>query len=151
MNVLHTIWLEQPTTWVIFFGDHIIAKNGPVYWPVRSPYLLLLDFYLWGYTNNEAGVRDAFRSINRNTLGRVTRKVLSKFQGYITNSRRHFEYKFVCEVIYFSIYYALITYFLDSAFVGLFIKWNLKFLYQTHKYHPNSSRTSTNSPMRWVF
>jgi hypothetical protein len=36
-------WLDRQ------FPDHWIARHGPVEWPLRSPGLTPLDFYLWGH------------------------------------------------------------------------------------------------------
>lgn len=87
------------------FGERLISNSGPVRWPARSPDITPLDFYLWGHVKNEIyefdppenieileqRVRDVLSNINRNTLHRVTRKVLDKCQKCIDKNGRHFE------------------------------------------------------------
>ncbi|GFW33789.1 hypothetical protein TNCV_4052381 [Trichonephila clavipes] len=36
------------------FGDRLISRFGPVNWPPRSCDLTPLDYFLWGYVNDEA-------------------------------------------------------------------------------------------------
>lgn len=45
------------------FGDKVIATNGPVRWPPRSPDLTPLDFFLWGYIKNRL-----YNKRNRNVI-----------------------------------------------------------------------------------
>jgi hypothetical protein len=87
------------------FGERIISNNGPVPWPARSPDLTPPDFYLWGYVKNEVyefeppenrqvleqRTRDVLATINRNTLTRVCRMVVTKCQKCINKNGRHFE------------------------------------------------------------
>lgn len=88
------------------FGQNVIANNGPVMWPARSPDLTPLDFYLWGQIKNEiyefeppvnrneleARIREAFNLLNGNTLGRVTRKILKNCEMCRNANGRHFEH-----------------------------------------------------------
>ena len=34
------------------FGNRWIGRGGPVSWPARSPDLIPLDFFIWGYMKN---------------------------------------------------------------------------------------------------
>ena len=85
------------------FRNNIICNNGPIDWPARSPDITPPDFYLWGYVKNEVyeisppetreeledRVRNVFATVNRNTLQRVTRKVLEKCEKCVENGGRH--------------------------------------------------------------
>jgi hypothetical protein len=65
-------------------GDHWIGRGGPVAWPARSPDLTPLDFFLWGFVNQEVyqekpttsqdmknRIRNVFQTIRRETLSTV--------------------------------------------------------------------------------
>lgn len=113
-NELRNVWFQQDgcpahsTRQVMevlrnTFGDNIISNNGPINWPARSPDITPPDFYLWGYAKNEVygfsppenrqeledRVLHVFTTINRNTLRRVTHKVLEKCEKCVENGGRH--------------------------------------------------------------
>jgi len=35
------------------FGQKVIANNGPVHWPARSPDLTPMDYFLWGWIKSQ--------------------------------------------------------------------------------------------------
>lgn len=64
------------------YTNRWIDRNGPITWPVRSPDLTPLDFFLWDFLKDKevyqnvpttpedmkARIRNACREINRNTI-----------------------------------------------------------------------------------
>jgi hypothetical protein len=66
-----------------------IGRSGPIAWSPRSPYLTLLEFFLWGYVKNivyqikishdlqhlEARIRDPVATITPNMLQATWNKV----------------------------------------------------------------------------
>lgn len=87
------------------FPNRLIANNGDVPWPARSPDLSPLDYFLWGHTKNkvylfeppiniqilEERVRNIFQTVNRNTLTRVTNAVQKRAEKCIEQGGRHIE------------------------------------------------------------
>jgi len=85
------------------FGNNVIALNGSIPWPARSPDLSPLDFYLWGHAKiyefepspNVDVLRErvinTFAMINRNSLGRVISRVLKNCEKCRRANGRHFE------------------------------------------------------------
>ena len=69
------------------FGQRLIATNGPVRWPPRSPDLTPLDFFLWGHIKNlvystppttleilKTRIREAFANIRIEQLQNVVQE-----------------------------------------------------------------------------
>jgi len=69
------------------FPNRWIGKDGPIPWPPRSPDIIPLDFFLWGYvkdkvfstpvphiTNLKARITDDFVTITEHMLGNKWRE-----------------------------------------------------------------------------
>jgi hypothetical protein len=93
--VVHIMWFQHDGAPLHYYrrvrqyldnwrGDHWIGRGGPVAWPARSPDLTLLDFFLWGFVNQEVyqekpttsqdmknRIRNVFQTIRRETLSNV--------------------------------------------------------------------------------
>jgi hypothetical protein len=90
---------------VPFLGK-VISTNGDLRWPARSPDLTPLDFYLWGYLQNEIykepieDMADLYNkmyaniaTMNRNNLLRVCRtELLYRFAMYVYENGNNFEH-----------------------------------------------------------
>ena len=70
------------------FPNRWIGRDGPTPWPPRSPDIILLDFFLWGYvkdkvfstpvpdiTNLKARITDAFATITEDVLENTCREI----------------------------------------------------------------------------
>lgn len=57
------------------FGEKVIATNGPIRWPPRSPDLTPLDFFLWGYVKDYV-----YHSTPPATLEILENRILQAFE-----------------------------------------------------------------------
>ena len=86
------------------FNERVIATNGTVRWPARSPDLAPCDTFLWGTVKNKVygptynnveelqeAVLEAFHSINGNTIRKVINSVQKRCQLCIENNGGLFE------------------------------------------------------------
>lgn len=90
----------------VTFPGKVISTNGDLRWPARSPDLTPMDFYLWGYLQNEIykepieDMADLYNkiyatiaAINRNTLLRVCRTILLyRFAMCVYENGNNFEH-----------------------------------------------------------
>lgn len=85
-------------------GQQIIGYGGAVEWPPRSPDLISMEFYLWGYIKAQVYVTEptslddlkqriihACRTVTPAVLQRVQDSVLSRIQLCIATNGEHFE------------------------------------------------------------
>lgn len=87
------------------FNNQVIATNGPVRWPARSPDLTVLDFFIWGYVKEkvyyaaapatleilEERILRAFRSITPQMLRNVMRETIERAGMCLEQGGMHFE------------------------------------------------------------
>lgn len=87
------------------FNGRVIATNGPVRWPPRSPDLTVLDFFIWGHVKNqvflstprslqdlEQKILEAFRSITPEMLENALRSTINRAELCIQEQGMHFEH-----------------------------------------------------------
>ncbi|CAH2088888.1 unnamed protein product [Euphydryas editha] len=75
------------------FGQKLISRRGDINWPLRSPDLTPMDFFLWGYlkskvfTSHTASIEDLKENI-RNEMQNISPNTLREVIGYF-RSRLH--------------------------------------------------------------
>ncbi|XP_015437903.1 PREDICTED: uncharacterized protein LOC107193042 [Dufourea novaeangliae] len=87
------------------FQDRCIGRGGPVAWPPRSPDMTPLNFFLWGYLNNEvyrysvqtvepvvARLQAAVATINISMLQRVQTNILRRAEACVAVTVGNFEH-----------------------------------------------------------
>lgn len=87
------------------FPGRVIATNGNVAWPARSPDLSPLDFFLWGHLKNELyidryasveemcnKVMDILHNIHHNTLARAVNDLNRRAHACIYEDGGHIEH-----------------------------------------------------------
>lgn len=87
------------------FNDRLIATNGPVFWPPRSPDLTPLDFFLWGTIKNlvykdipenehilRQRVLDAFSTFDGRKLRRVQANIRKRAEICVAQRGGHIEH-----------------------------------------------------------
>ncbi|RLU25697.1 hypothetical protein DMN91_001854 [Ooceraea biroi] len=86
------------------FPDRWMGRGGPIIWPVRSPDLNVLDYFVWGYIKpaiedrrdgTEQEVREAivaaFDTITPDMAHRATRNITRRAEICVREGGRHFE------------------------------------------------------------
>ncbi|GBL90306.1 hypothetical protein AVEN_130398-1 [Araneus ventricosus] len=86
------------------FQNQIIAYGGFVEWPLRSPDLTPLDFFLWGHIKGTVyttppptfqylrrRITDAYASVTPAMLHNVQREIQTRVQMCIVANGEHFE------------------------------------------------------------
>jgi len=81
-----------------------MGTNGPVKWPPRSPNLIPLDFFLWGYLKDcvftkqstsldhlKERITIAWKSVTQQMLNSVTASILQRYEKCVANHGGHFE------------------------------------------------------------
>lgn len=87
------------------FNNKVIATNGPIQWPARSPDLTVLDFFIWGHVKEmvyattpatlqilEERILWAFRSITPQILQNVSREAIERAEKCREQGGMHFEH-----------------------------------------------------------
>lgn len=87
------------------WDNKVIATNGPVLWPARSPDLTPLDFFLWGYLKNEVykdipgnerilrrRIENVFQSIDGRILGNVETNFIKRVRKCVSQRGGHIEH-----------------------------------------------------------
>lgn len=87
------------------FNNRVIATNGPVRWPARSPDLTILDFFIWPYVKERVfnvgaetldvlqnRVQEAFQSITPAMLQNVGRNTMDRIIMCQQQGGMHFEH-----------------------------------------------------------
>lgn len=116
LDIIRRLWVQHdgaPAHYSVECRDHLnntfpgrwIGRGGPIAWPARSPDLTKMDFYLWGYikdvvyrtppttkNNMKERIREAFRSVNAETLRSVSSSFVQRLQLCIRENGSHFEY-----------------------------------------------------------
>lgn len=86
------------------FNNQVIATNGPVRWPPRSPDLTVLDFFIWGYVKErvyyptapatleilEERILRAFRCITPQMLQNALRETIERAEMCREHGGMHF-------------------------------------------------------------
>ncbi|GFW32364.1 transposable element Tc3 transposase [Trichonephila clavipes] len=75
-----TVWCAL---WADTFGDRLISRFGPVYWPPRSCDLTPLDYFLWGYVKelvyaDTPQTLDHLEDNNRRVIADIRPQMLEK-------------------------------------------------------------------------
>lgn len=90
---------------IIRFNEQVVATNGPVRWPARSPDLTILDFFVWGYVKDrvyrtppanletlENRIREVFTSITPVMLTNIVRNTTYRARKCYDEGGGHFEH-----------------------------------------------------------
>ncbi|XP_070528257.1 uncharacterized protein [Cardiocondyla obscurior] len=86
------------------FADRWMGRGGPISWPVRSPDMNVLDYFVWGYIKAQIEnvrertreeVRDAiiaaFGTITPNMAQNATQQIVRRADLCLQAQGRHFE------------------------------------------------------------
>ncbi|ERL86775.1 hypothetical protein D910_04181, partial [Dendroctonus ponderosae] len=89
------------------FPETTIGRGGPVQWPPRSPDLIKIDFFLWGYVKNEVfkitpttkydmkeRTTTVFRNINNIVLNSVSDSFEKRINSCLNVNGNHIEHLF---------------------------------------------------------
>jgi hypothetical protein len=67
LDVLSGCWVESDVEMLFSVEQSIqllrkawIGRGGPNFWPPRSPDLIQMDFFLWGYVKNIVGISGTY-------------------------------------------------------------------------------------------
>lgn len=88
------------------FGDRIISRHFPNFWPPRSPDLNPCDYWLWGYLQSKVyqrippkdknelilRIREAIRNITKEMTAAAIDNVLKRLQAVVDERGGHFQH-----------------------------------------------------------